>query len=81
MSARLDINDSRLRASIAQRILELRESTGKGQAEFARDFMLLDKQALHRIEKGRGASIYVISKFCNAIGISLSDFFNSPLFR
>jgi transcriptional regulator with XRE-family HTH domain len=81
MSARLDDIDEKLKDSIALRIIELRKTSGKGQSEFARELMTKDKQALHRVEKGRGASIYTINKFCSALEISLSEFFDSPLFR
>lgn len=80
MAAPLDKIDQELRKKIAFRIKELREKTGKKQKQFADDYDT-DKQTWNRYEKGRGASIYTVNKFCKAIGISLSDFFDSPLFK
>jgi transcriptional regulator with XRE-family HTH domain len=81
MSAKLDEQDLLLRGAIAKRIKELRKSSGKKQNHFANENLETDKQTLHRLESGRGASIYSINKFCNSIGITLKDFFDSPLFK
>lgn len=81
MSAQLDEIDEKLKENIALRISELRISSGTKQSKFAQDSMAIDKQALHRIEKGRGVTIYTINKFCKALGISMQEFFDSPLFR
>ena len=80
MAGSLDKIDIELRDKIAQRIKELRESSGKNQTEFALE-LGIDKQTLHRLETGRGATIYSINKFCMARGISLSEFFESLLFK
>lgn len=80
MGRELDNIDSKLKKQIALRIKELRESSGKNQTQFAYNYGK-DKQTQHRWEKGRGATIYTINKFCKAIGITLSEFFNSPLFK
>ena len=61
------------------RFKELRLETGKNQTEFAYDYGK-DKQMQNRLEGGRGATIYSINKFCKARGITLSYFFDSPLF-
>lgn len=80
MSAKLDEKDLLVKNAIAKRIKELRKSSGKKQNHFAIENLEKDKQALHRLESGRGASIYSINKFCKSIDISLKDFFDSPLF-
>jgi transcriptional regulator with XRE-family HTH domain len=79
MAGSLDKIDIDLRNKIAERIKELRESSGKTQTEFALE-LGVDKQTLHRLESGRGATIYSINKFCKVKGISLSEFFNSDVF-
>ena len=79
MSNLLDKVDNDLKKAIALRITELREKSGKNQTQFAYDYGK-DKQTQNRFEKGRGATIYTINKFCIAIGITVSEFFDSPLF-
>ena len=76
---KLDEDDIALKDKIASRIKSLREATGKGMTAFAKD-SYKDKQSQNRWEK-EGASIFTINKFCKEIGISLSDFFNDPLFQ
>jgi transcriptional regulator with XRE-family HTH domain len=80
MAGSLDKIDIDLRKKIAERIKELRESSGKNQTEFAYD-LGIDKQTMYRIESGRGATIYSINKFCKVRGITLSQFFDSPVFK
>ena len=80
MAGNLDKIDIELRTKIAERIKELRESSGKNQTEFAYD-LGIDKQTLYRLESGRGATIYSINKFCKIRGIMLAEFFDSPLFK
>ena len=80
MPGTLDKIDIDLKKKIAARIKELRENTGKNQTEFAYDFGT-DKQTWNRYEGGRGVSIYTVNKFCKLIGISLSEFFDSSLFK
>ncbi|SKC18508.1 helix-turn-helix domain-containing protein [Dyadobacter psychrophilus] len=81
MSAKLDHHDIELKQKIAQRIKELRLSSGKKQNNFAINEMETDKQMLHRLESGRGATIYSINKICQALNITLKDFFDSPMFE
>jgi len=81
MSARLDEIDVQLRDGIAKRIKELRKSSGKKQNHFASENLETDKQMLQRLESGRGASIYSVNKICIGLGISLKDFFDSPIFK
>jgi transcriptional regulator with XRE-family HTH domain len=80
MSAPLDKSDKKLRDNIALRFKELRTQFSKSQTEVAHEAGK-DKQNYNRQEKGRGASIYSINRFCNTIGISLSQFFDSPFFK
>lgn len=80
MGAKLDKEDQKLRENIAKRILELRKSSGKRQSHFAEENLNSEKQSLHRLESGRGASIYSINKICRGLDIRLADFFDSPLF-
>jgi transcriptional regulator with XRE-family HTH domain len=80
MPAKLDDIDTKLKLAIAIRLKELRSSQGKKQKDFAYD-LGRDKQSVNKNEQGKGATIYTINKFCKEIGISLSDFFNDPLFK
>lgn len=80
MAGNLDNIDAELKSKISLRIKELRESSGKSQTEFAYE-LGVDKQTMYRLEKGRGATIYTINKFCKTRGISLGQFFDSPLFK
>ena len=79
MSRLLDKIDKDLKIAISLRFKELRENSGKNQTQFAYDYGK-DKQTQHRFEKGRGATIYTINKFCAALNISIAEFFKSPLF-
>jgi transcriptional regulator with XRE-family HTH domain len=79
MGRLLDKGDHELKDAIALRFKELREGSGKNQTQFAYDYGK-DKQTQNRFEKGRGATIYTINKFCMALGISIAYFFDSPLF-
>jgi transcriptional regulator with XRE-family HTH domain len=80
MAPELDKIDKDLKMKIASRFRELREESGKSQTDFAYSYEK-DKQAQHRLESGRGANIYSINKFCLALGIPLSSFFDSPIFN
>jgi transcriptional regulator with XRE-family HTH domain len=80
MSRELSPADKQLKKSIALRLKELREETGKNVSEFAAE-METERQNQHRLEQGRGATIYSISRFCKTRGITLSQFFDSPLFK
>ncbi len=77
---KLDDIDLALKEKIARRIKGLRERSGKNQSTFASDAEK-DRQTLSRWETGRGATIYTINKFCKEIGISLSKFFDDPIFK
>ena len=80
MAATLEKAEIELKKKIALRLIELRESTGKRQIDFAYD-LGMDKQTLNRLEKGRGATIYTVYKVCKFMGMTLSQFFDSPLFK
>lgn len=80
MPAKLDLIDIKLKEAIAKRLKELREQLGKTQQDFAHESGR-DKQSYNKNERGKGTSIYVINKYCNELGISLSEFFDSPLFE
>lgn len=80
MAGNLDKVDAELRKKIALRIKELRESSGKNQTQFAYE-LGVDKQSLYRLEKGRGATIYTINRFCKTLGITLGQFFDSSIFK
>lgn len=75
----LDDIDNDLKKAISLRFIELRESSGKNQTQFAYDYGK-DKQTQNKFEKGKGASIYTINKFCIALNITVADFFDSPIF-
>jgi transcriptional regulator with XRE-family HTH domain len=79
MAERLSKDDAKLKDKIALRLKEIRESTGKNKTEFAYD-LGVDKQVVSRLENGRGATIYTIDKYCKLMGMTLGDFFDTPLF-
>lgn len=79
MPAKLDKTDIGLRSLIAQRFRELRQSFNKTQEQLAHEGGR-DKQAYNKNETGKGATIYTINKFCLENGITLKEFFDSPLF-
>jgi transcriptional regulator with XRE-family HTH domain len=80
MPAKLDNTDIHLKLAIAKRFIELRKDTGKTQETFAHESGR-DKQSYNKNEKGKGATIYTINKFCIENGITLKEFFDSPLFN
>ena len=80
--AKLTIEDIILKNAIAQRIEDLRSSTGLTQSQFAKEHTI-DRQAISRWEDRegeRGITIYTVKRFCSMIDISLKEFFDSPLF-
>ncbi|WP_298247936.1 helix-turn-helix transcriptional regulator [uncultured Christiangramia sp.] len=91
--AELSKDDINLANLIAQRIKFLRErSCGKKQADFVKKYNI-EKQFISRWESkikidpktgkklGRGITIYSIQTFCNAIGITLKEFFDDDSFN
>jgi transcriptional regulator with XRE-family HTH domain len=79
MPAKLDNIDINLKLAIAKRFAEIRKDSGKTQEAFAHESGR-DKQSYNKNEKGKGATIYTINKFCIENGITLKEFFDSPLF-
>lgn len=79
MPAKLDNIDIIVKSAIAKRFEEIRKASGKTQETFAHESGR-DKQSYNKNEKGKGATIYTINKFCIENGITLKDFFDSPLF-
>jgi len=74
----LDKNDIILKNQIAERVQFLRIKTGLSQSEFAKKHDI-DRQIINRWESKtnkRGITIYTIKRFCNMIGISLTEFFD-----
>lgn len=80
MSTEHDNIDRDLKMKIAMRVKELRIQSGKNQTDFAYDYGK-DKQTQNKLESGRGATIYTVNKFCLALNITLSSFFDSPIFN
>lgn len=79
MPAKLDNIDIKLKRAIAQRFKEIREASGETQQSFAHGSGR-DKQSYNKNEKGKGATIYTINKFCIENEMTLEEFFNSELF-
>ena len=79
MPAKLDTIDLKLKRAIAQRFRNIREGTGKTQQDFAHGSGR-DKQSYSKNERGKGASIYTINKFCIENNITLVEFFDSKEF-
>lgn len=80
MPAKLDDMDSKLKRAIARRFKSLRESFGRTQEDIAHGAGR-DKQSYSKNERGKGATIYTISKFCTENGITLSEFFSGEEFN
>lgn len=80
MPAKLDNIDNALKLAIAKRFKELRKEAGKTQEDIAYESGR-DKQSYNKNERGKGATIYTVNKFCLDNGINLKDFFDSPLFN
>lgn len=81
--SKLNNEDIDLRNQITQRLINLRESTGLSQSDFAK-LHDLDRQQVNRwesFESERGVTIYTIKRFCNLLKITLQEFFNDPLFK
>lgn len=81
--SKLNNEDINLRNQITQRLINLRESTGLSQSDFAK-LHDLDRQQVNRwesFESERGVTIYTIKRFCNLLKITLQEFFNDPLFK
>ncbi|UWX61269.1 helix-turn-helix domain-containing protein [Chryseobacterium oranimense] len=81
--SKLNNEDIELRNKITQRLIDLRESTGLSQSDFAK-LHDIDRQQVNRwesFESERGVTIYTIKRFCNLLKITLQDFFNDPLFN
>ena len=79
MPAKLDNTDTQLKLLIAKRFAEIRKVSGKTQEAFAHEAGR-DKQSYNKNERGKGATIYTINKFCIENGITLKEFFDSHLF-
>jgi transcriptional regulator with XRE-family HTH domain len=79
LPAKLDDIDLKLKRAIARRFKSLRDGFGKTQEDIAGTNR--DKQSYSKNERGKGATIYTISKFCVENGITLSDFFSGEEFN
>lgn len=72
-----------LRNSIKKRVNELIDIYNLRKIDLANN-ALKDRQAINRwtnLNEERGISIYTVEEFCDLINISLSDFFDSPIFN
>lgn len=81
--SKLTKDDIELRNKIIQRLINLRESTGLSQSEFAK-LHDIDRQQVNRwesFESDRGVTIYTINRFCSLLKITLQEFFNDSLFN
>lgn len=81
--SKLTEDDIELRNKIIQRLINLRESTGLSQSEFAK-LHDIDRQQVNRwesFESDRGVTIYTINRFCALLKITLQEFFNDSLFK
>lgn len=73
----------KFRNAVTQRFINLRVESGFSQSEFAK-IHELDRQQVNRWENfksERGVSIYTIRKFCILLDVSISEFFNDPVFE
>ena len=75
-------DDLILKDKIIQRLKTLRIKSGLSQSAFAREHGI-DRQNISSWESfnnKRGLSIYTIMRFCNMVGITLSEFFDDQIF-
>ncbi|WP_159798925.1 helix-turn-helix transcriptional regulator [Flavobacterium sp. MK4S-17] len=81
--ATLRKEDEILRDNIKLRLKELRETHGKTKAGVSQnvDIDRQNFQAWEKLDTNRGMSIYSINRVCNALGITLKEFFDSPIFK
>ncbi len=80
MADKLDKDDLKFKQKIVERLRQIRESTGKNQTQFAYE-LNVDRQVISRIESGSGTSIYMIRRYCKYAGITVKEFFDSPIFK
>ncbi|MHB1107626.1 MAG: helix-turn-helix domain-containing protein [Lutibacter sp.] len=81
--AKLTEEDIKLKNKIAERIEFLRIKTGLSQTDFAKKYDI-DRQIINRwesVKNKRGVTIYTVQKFCNMIGVTLKEFFDSEAFN
>jgi len=70
-----------IRENFGKRVRELRNKIGLSQEKFSFECEL-DRTYIAGIERGkRNVSIVNIEKIAKAFNMSVSDFFNSPLFQ
>ena len=70
-----------IRDNLGKRLRELRNETGLSQEKFSFECEL-DRTYIASIEQGkRNVSIVNIEKIAKALNMSVSEFFNSPLFH
>lgn len=80
--AKLKPEDIALNNKIALRIKELRVKANPNQSKFA-EYHFIDRQLVSRWENTndqRGVSIHTIKRFCDMVGITLTEFFDSDYF-
>lgn len=81
--AKLTEEDILLKNNIKKRINKLLEEKGLKQIDFA-TISLKDRQAINRwtnTNNDRGLTIYTISQLCDVLNITLTYFFDDPLFE
>ncbi len=70
-----------IKEKIGKRLRELRHSKGLSQEKFSFECGL-DRTYIASIEQGRrNVSVINIEKISNALGLSITDFFNSEIFK
>lgn len=80
--ARLRPEDIIFRDKLKQRLANIREGKGGTKSDLSKNIEV-DRQNFQPWEDkdaARGISIYSLNRVCKALGISLSDFFNDPIF-
>lgn len=72
-----------LRENIKKRINEVIDIKGIRKIDLASN-AIKDRQAINRwtnLNETRGISIYTVEEFCDLMDMSLSEFFDSPIFK
>ncbi|MEO1033662.1 MAG: helix-turn-helix transcriptional regulator [Bacteroidota bacterium] len=69
------MDKEQLKQKVGRRIVALRSQKGWSQSDLARACDK-DRQAIEKLENGKvNPTIFTISEICNALNVSLSEFF------
>ncbi|MEO2061206.1 MAG: helix-turn-helix transcriptional regulator [Mesonia sp.] len=81
--AKLRKEDEILKTKIKERLSKLRNELGDSKSDLSKniDIDRQNFQPWENLKSNRGISIYSLNRICNALGITLKEFFDDELFR